>query len=112
MKKIVSPLMLAMSLATVGSAMVQTAPAAPAEPESTLAFNVGAAAFTQSDTLTQYKAAEIGVRSHVVLPDEVRGWFNMPPLPNGMGQVFPTGVAPGAGDVNSNPDGMAAGGNP
>jgi uncharacterized protein (TIGR02001 family) len=42
MKKIVSPLMLAMSLATVGSAMAQTAPAAPAEPESTLAFNVGA----------------------------------------------------------------------
>ena len=41
MKKIVSPLMLAMSLATIGSAMAQTAPAAPAEPESTLAFNVG-----------------------------------------------------------------------
>ncbi len=41
MKKIVSPLMLAMSLATFGSAMAQTAPAAPAEPESTLAFNAG-----------------------------------------------------------------------
>jgi len=38
MKKIVSPLMLAMSLATFGSAMAQTAPAAP---ESTLSFNAG-----------------------------------------------------------------------
>ena len=39
MKKIVSPLLLAMSLATFGSAVAQTAPAAP---ESTLSFNVGA----------------------------------------------------------------------
>ncbi len=41
MKKIISPLMLAMSLATGASAIAQTAPAAPAEPESTLSFNVG-----------------------------------------------------------------------
>ena len=39
MKKILSPLMLAMALASAGSAMAQTAPAAP---ESTLSFNVGA----------------------------------------------------------------------
>ena len=39
MKKIISPLMLAMSLAVAGSALAQTAPAAP---ESTLSFNVGA----------------------------------------------------------------------
>ena len=70
------------------------------------------AAFTQSDTLTQYKAGEIGVRSRIVLPDEVRSWFHMPPLPNGMGQVFPSTSSAGAGDVNSNPDGMAAGGTP
>jgi uncharacterized protein (TIGR02001 family) len=38
MKKIVTPLMLAMSLAAAGSAFAQ---AAPAEPESTLSFNVG-----------------------------------------------------------------------
>jgi len=38
MKKIISPLMLAMSLATFGSAMAQTAPAAPA---SSLSFNAG-----------------------------------------------------------------------
>jgi uncharacterized protein (TIGR02001 family) len=42
MKKIISPLMLAMSLATFGSAMAQTAPAAPAEPASSLSFNAGA----------------------------------------------------------------------
>jgi uncharacterized protein (TIGR02001 family) len=41
MKKIISPLMLAMSLATFGSAMAQTAPAAPAEPASSLSFNAG-----------------------------------------------------------------------
>jgi uncharacterized protein (TIGR02001 family) len=39
MKKIVSPLLLAMSLASASSAMAQTAPAAP---ESSLSFNVGA----------------------------------------------------------------------
>jgi len=39
MKKIISPLLLAMSLASAGSAMAQTAPAAP---ESSLSFNVGA----------------------------------------------------------------------
>jgi uncharacterized protein (TIGR02001 family) len=39
MKKIVSPLMLAMALASAGTAMAQTAPAAP---ESSLSFNVGA----------------------------------------------------------------------
>jgi uncharacterized protein (TIGR02001 family) len=39
MKKIVTPLMLAMSLAATGSAFAQ---AAPAEPESTLSFNAGA----------------------------------------------------------------------
>ena len=39
MKKIISPLMLAMSLATFGSAMAQTA---PAEPASSLSFNAGA----------------------------------------------------------------------
>jgi uncharacterized protein (TIGR02001 family) len=39
MKKIVTPLMLAMSLAAAGSAFAQ---AAPAEPESTFAFNAGA----------------------------------------------------------------------
>lgn len=39
MKKIVSPLMLAMALASAGTAMAQTAPAAPA---SSLSFNVGA----------------------------------------------------------------------
>jgi uncharacterized protein (TIGR02001 family) len=39
MKKIVTPLMLAMSLAAAGSAFAQAAPAAP---ESTLSFNVGA----------------------------------------------------------------------
>jgi uncharacterized protein (TIGR02001 family) len=39
MKKIVSPLLLAMSLASANSAMAQTAPAAP---ESSLSFNVGA----------------------------------------------------------------------
>ncbi len=39
MKKIVSPLMLAMTLASAGTAMAQTAPAAP---ESSLSFNVGA----------------------------------------------------------------------
>ncbi len=39
MKKIISPLMLAMAFASAGSAMAQTAPAAP---ESTLSFNVGA----------------------------------------------------------------------
>jgi len=39
MKKIISPLMFAMSLAVAGSALAQTAPAAP---ESTLSFNVGA----------------------------------------------------------------------
>jgi uncharacterized protein (TIGR02001 family) len=39
MKKIVTPLLLAMSLAAVGNAFAQ---AAPAEPESTLAFNAGA----------------------------------------------------------------------
>ena len=38
MKKIVTPLMLAMSLAAAGSAFAQ---AAPAEPESSLSFNVG-----------------------------------------------------------------------
>jgi len=38
MKKILSPLMLAMALTAAGSAMAQTAPAAP---ESTLSFNVG-----------------------------------------------------------------------
>jgi uncharacterized protein (TIGR02001 family) len=38
MKKIVSPLMLAMALASAGTAMAQTAPAAP---ESSLSFNVG-----------------------------------------------------------------------
>jgi uncharacterized protein (TIGR02001 family) len=39
MKKIVSPLVLALSLATAGSAFAQAAPAAP---ESTLSFNAGA----------------------------------------------------------------------
>jgi uncharacterized protein (TIGR02001 family) len=39
MKKIVSPLMLAVALASAGTAMAQTAPAAP---ESSLSFNVGA----------------------------------------------------------------------
>jgi uncharacterized protein (TIGR02001 family) len=39
MKKIVSPLMFAMALASAGTAMAQTAPAAP---ESSLSFNVGA----------------------------------------------------------------------
>jgi uncharacterized protein (TIGR02001 family) len=39
MKKILSPLMLAMTLASAGTAMAQTAPAAP---ESSLSFNVGA----------------------------------------------------------------------
>ena len=39
MKKILTPLMLAMAFASAGSAMAQTAPAAP---ESTLSFNVGA----------------------------------------------------------------------
>jgi uncharacterized protein (TIGR02001 family) len=39
MKKIISPLMFAMSLGVAGSALAQTAPAAPA---STLSFNVGA----------------------------------------------------------------------
>ena len=39
MKKILSPLMLAMALASAGTAMAQTAPAAP---ESSLSFNVGA----------------------------------------------------------------------
>jgi uncharacterized protein (TIGR02001 family) len=39
MKKILSPLMLAMAFASAGCAMAQTAPAAP---ESTLSFNVGA----------------------------------------------------------------------
>ena len=39
MKKILTPLMLAMALASAGSAMAQTAPAAP---ESSLSFNVGA----------------------------------------------------------------------
>ena len=38
MKKILSPLMLAMALTAAGTAMAQTAPAAP---ESTLSFNVG-----------------------------------------------------------------------
>ena len=44
MKKIVSPLMLALSLAAATSALAQTAPAstaATAEPESTLSFNAG-----------------------------------------------------------------------
>jgi len=40
MKKIVTPLMLAMSLAAAGSAFAQAA--APAEPESSLSFNAGA----------------------------------------------------------------------
>ncbi len=39
MKKILTPLMLAMAFASAGSAMAQTAPAAP---ESSLSFNVGA----------------------------------------------------------------------
>ena len=39
MKKILSPLMLAMALASAGTSMAQTAPAAP---ESSLSFNVGA----------------------------------------------------------------------
>ena len=39
MKKIVSPLMLALAFASAGTAMAQTAPAAP---ESSLSFNVGA----------------------------------------------------------------------
>ena len=39
MKKIVSPLMFAMALSSAGTAMAQTAPAAP---ESSLSFNVGA----------------------------------------------------------------------
>ena len=42
MKKIASPLLLVMSLAGVGSALAQTAPAAAPEPVSTLSFNVGA----------------------------------------------------------------------
>jgi uncharacterized protein (TIGR02001 family) len=41
MKKILSPLMLAMTMAAATSAMAQTAPAAPAEPESSLSFNAG-----------------------------------------------------------------------
>jgi uncharacterized protein (TIGR02001 family) len=41
MKKIISPVMLAMTLAAATSAMAQTAPAAPAEPESSLSFNAG-----------------------------------------------------------------------
>ena len=40
MKKIVSPILVALTLAAAAGAMAQTA--APAEPESTLAFNVGA----------------------------------------------------------------------
>lgn len=43
MKKIVSPILVALTLSAAAGAMAQTAaPAAPAEPESTLAYNVGA----------------------------------------------------------------------
>ena len=42
MKKIATPLMLAMSLAIAGNAFAQAAPAAP---ESTLSFNVGGVVF-------------------------------------------------------------------
>ena len=43
MKKIFTPILVALTLGAAASAMAQTAaPAAPAEPESTLAFNVGA----------------------------------------------------------------------
>lgn len=65
------------------------------------------AAFVQSDTLTKYRAAEIGIRSKMILPDEARAWFEMAPLPKGMGQSFPASSQPAAGDVNANPDGMA-----
>jgi uncharacterized protein (TIGR02001 family) len=42
MKKIVSPILVALTLSAAAGAMAQTAaPAAPAEPESTLAYNVG-----------------------------------------------------------------------
>lgn len=43
MKKIVSPILVALTLSAAAGVMAQTAaPAAPAEPESTLAYNVGA----------------------------------------------------------------------
>lgn len=44
----------------------------------------------RTTTLDRYRSHQIGIASHFLLPDEARDAEDLPPLPDGAGQTFPT----------------------
>ncbi len=58
------------------------------------------AALLWADAKTVNEIGVAGVNAGIYLPDEVRGWFEMNPLPDGAGSK-PKSVAPSVGDIGA-----------